>query len=105
MNGRRYTRSRGSPTERAFPKAKLKEIAAESDVTLTEGCEGVSASSHNTLCLPTCTSSAGMGDGPVKVIRQAGARHPDVKVTFSLVDGDENGVKNSFTDLTNVMVS
>lgn len=46
-----------------------------------------------------------MGDGPVKVIRQAGARHPDVKVTFSLVDGDENGVKNSFTDLTNMMVS
>lgn len=65
----------------------------------------VSASSHNTLCLPACTSSAGMGDGPVKVIRQAGARHPDVKVTFSLVDRDENGVKNSFTDLTNMMVS
>ncbi|XP_027622653.1 cytosolic 5'-nucleotidase 3A isoform X2 [Tupaia chinensis] len=90
-----YTKSHGLLVEQALPKAKLKEIVAESDVMLKEGYENFfdKLQQHS---IPVFIFSAGIGDVLEEVIRQAGVYHPNVKVVSNFMDFDENGVLKGF---------
>uniref|UniRef100_A0A2R9AQT5 Uncharacterized protein n=1 Tax=Pan paniscus TaxID=9597 RepID=A0A2R9AQT5_PANPA len=73
-----YTKSHGLLVQQALPKAKLKEIVAESDLQ-----------QHS---IPVFIFSAGISDVLEEVIRQAGVYHPNVKVVSNFMDFDETGV-------------
>ncbi|XP_032142734.1 cytosolic 5'-nucleotidase 3A isoform X3 [Sapajus apella] len=90
-----YTKSHGLLVEQALPKAKLKEIVAESDVMLKEGYENFfdKLQQHS---IPVFIFSAGIGDVLEEVIRQAGVYHPNVKVVSNFMDFDETGVLKGF---------
>ncbi|NP_001361267.1 cytosolic 5'-nucleotidase 3A isoform 5 [Homo sapiens] len=83
-----YTKSHGLLVQQALPKAKLKEIVAESDVMLKEGYENFfdKLQQHS---IPVFIFSAGIGDVLEEVIRQAGVYHPNVKVVSNFMDFDE----------------
>uniref|UniRef100_A0A2I3SGR6 5'-nucleotidase n=1 Tax=Pan troglodytes TaxID=9598 RepID=A0A2I3SGR6_PANTR len=90
-----YTKSHGLLVQQALPKAKLKEIVAESDVMLKEGYENFfdKLQQHS---IPVFIFSAGIGDVLEEVIRQAGVYHPNVKVVSNFMDFDETGVLKGF---------
>uniref|UniRef100_A0A2R9AQA7 5'-nucleotidase n=1 Tax=Pan paniscus TaxID=9597 RepID=A0A2R9AQA7_PANPA len=77
-----YTKSHGLLVQQALPKAKLKEIVAESDLQ-----------QHS---IPVFIFSAGISDVLEEVIRQAGVYHPNVKVVSNFMDFDETGVLKGF---------
>ncbi|XP_008049387.1 cytosolic 5'-nucleotidase 3A isoform X3 [Carlito syrichta] len=93
--GKRYTKSHGLLVEQALPKAKLKEIVAESDVMLKEGYENFfdKLQEYN---IPLFIFSAGIGDVLEEIISQAGVYYPNVKVVSNFMDFDENGVLKGF---------
>ncbi|XP_069317446.1 cytosolic 5'-nucleotidase 3A isoform X1 [Eulemur rufifrons] len=90
-----YNKSHRLLVEQSLPKAKLKEIVAESDVMLKEGYENFfdKLQQHS---IPVFIFSAGIGDVLEEVIRQAGVYHPNVKVVSNFMDFDENGVLKGF---------
>ncbi|KAM5274058.1 cytosolic 5'-nucleotidase 3A isoform 1-T1 [Ctenodactylus gundi] len=90
-----YTKSHGLLVEQGIPKAKLKEIVAESDVMLKEGYENFfgQLQQHE---VPMFIFSAGIGDVLEEVIRQAGVYHSNVKVVSNFMDFDENGLLKGF---------
>ncbi|KAM5272902.1 cytosolic 5'-nucleotidase 3A-like isoform 2-T2 [Ctenodactylus gundi] len=90
-----YTKSHGLLVEQGIPKAKLKEIVAESDIMLKEGYENFfdKLQEHS---IPLFIFSAGIGDVLEEVIRQAGVYHSNVKVVSNFMDFDENGILKGF---------
>ncbi|XP_029778259.1 cytosolic 5'-nucleotidase 3A-like isoform X1 [Suricata suricatta] len=86
-----YTKAHGLLVEQALPKAKLKEIVAESDVMLKEGYENFFDKLQQYGIL-VFIFSAGIGDILVEVIYQAGVYHPNVTVVSNFMDFDDNGV-------------
>ncbi|XP_054539324.1 LOW QUALITY PROTEIN: cytosolic 5'-nucleotidase 3A-like [Pan troglodytes] len=90
-----YTKSHGLLVQQALPKAKLKEIVAESDVMLKERYENFfdKLQQHS---IPVFIFSAGISDVLEEVIRQAGVYHPNVKVVSNFMDFDETGVLKGF---------
>ncbi|KAK2493475.1 hypothetical protein MC885_010771 [Smutsia gigantea] len=90
-----YTKSHGLLVEQALPKAKLKEIVAESDVMLKEGYENFfdKLRQHN---IPVFIFSAGIGDILEEVIRQAGVYHTNITVVSNFMDFDDNGILKGF---------
>ncbi|OBS76105.1 hypothetical protein A6R68_17441 [Neotoma lepida] len=111
-----YTKSHGLLVEQGIPKAKLKEIVADSDVMLKktkqqdlrqvafeltlvnfswEGYENFfgKLQQHS---IPVFIFSAGIGDVLEEIIRQAGVYHSNVKVVSNFMDFDDNGVLKGF---------
>ncbi|XP_054581941.1 cytosolic 5'-nucleotidase 3A isoform X1 [Eptesicus fuscus] len=90
-----YTKSHRLLVEQAIPRAKLKEIVAESDVMLKEGYENFfdKLQQHS---IPVFIFSAGIGDVLEEVIRQAGVYYSNVKVVSNFMDFDDNGVLKGF---------
>ncbi|XP_012576282.1 PREDICTED: cytosolic 5'-nucleotidase 3A isoform X2 [Condylura cristata] len=90
-----YTKSHGLLVEQAIPKAKLREIVAESDIMLKEGYKNFfdKLYKHD---IPMFIFSAGIGDVLEEVIEQAGVYHPNVKVVSNFMDFDDNGVLKGF---------
>ncbi|XP_049497623.1 cytosolic 5'-nucleotidase 3A isoform X3 [Panthera uncia] len=109
-----YTKAHGLLIEQALPKAKLKEIVAESDVMLKLGVPGwLSGKNVRLLILglegyenffdklqqygiPVFIFSAGIGDILEEVIHQAGVYHPNITVVSNFMDFDDNGVLKGF---------
>ncbi|KAI5250900.1 cytosolic 5'-nucleotidase 3A isoform X2 [Manis pentadactyla] len=90
-----YTKSHGLLVEQALPKAKLKEIVAESDVMLKEGYENFFDKLQQ-YSIPVFIFSAGIGDILEEVIRQAGVYHPNITVVSNFMDFDDNGILKGF---------
>ncbi|KAI5948044.1 cytosolic 5'-nucleotidase 3A isoform X1 [Manis javanica] len=90
-----YTKSHGLLIEQALPKAKLKEIVAESDVMLKEGYENFFDKLQQ-YSIPVFIFSAGIGDILEEVIRQAGVYHPNITVVSNFMDFDDNGILKGF---------
>jgi len=90
-----YTKSHGLLVEQALPKAKLKEIVAESDVMLKEGYENFFDKLQE-YGIPVFIFSAGIGDILEEVIHQAGVYHPNITVVSNFMDFDDNGVLKGF---------
>lgn len=76
--------------EQAFlPKAKLKEIVAESDIMLKEGYENSFGKLQHDI--PVFIFLAGISD-EIEIIHQAGVYYPSVKVVSDFMDFDDNRV-------------
>ncbi|KAF0875766.1 cytosolic 5'-nucleotidase 3A isoform X1 [Hyaena hyaena] len=90
-----YTKAHSLLVEQALPKAKLKEIVAESDVMLKEGYENFFDKLQQ-YGIPVFIFSAGIGDILEEVIYQAGVYHPNVTVVSNFMDFDDNGVLKGF---------
>ncbi|XP_030164065.1 cytosolic 5'-nucleotidase 3A isoform X3 [Lynx canadensis] len=90
-----YTKAHGLLIEQALPKAKLKEIVAESDVMLKEGYENFFDKLQQ-YGIPVFIFSAGIGDILEEVIHQAGVYHPNITVVSNFMDFDDNGVLKGF---------
>ncbi|XP_023606813.1 cytosolic 5'-nucleotidase 3A isoform X6 [Myotis lucifugus] len=98
-----YTKSHRLLVEQGIPRAKLKEIVAESDIMLNqtvlppcrEGYENFfdKLQQHS---IPVFIFSAGIGDVLEEIIRQAGVYHSNVKVVSNFMDFDDNGVLKGF---------
>ncbi|XP_023606815.1 cytosolic 5'-nucleotidase 3A isoform X8 [Myotis lucifugus] len=90
-----YTKSHRLLVEQGIPRAKLKEIVAESDIMLKEGYENFfdKLQQHS---IPVFIFSAGIGDVLEEIIRQAGVYHSNVKVVSNFMDFDDNGVLKGF---------
>lgn len=90
-----YTKSHGLLVEQAIPKARLREIVAESDIMLKEGYQNFFDKLHKHN-IPMFIFSAGIGDVLEEVIKQAGVYHPNVKIVSNFMDFDDNGVLKGF---------
>ncbi|EPQ08892.1 Cytosolic 5'-nucleotidase 3 [Myotis brandtii] len=90
-----YTKSHRLLVEQGIPRAKLKEIVAESDIMLKEGYENFfdKLQQHS---IPVFIFSAGIGDVLEEIIRQAGVYYSNVKVVSNFMDFDDNGVLKGF---------
>ncbi|KAI5174245.1 Cytosolic 5'-Nucleotidase 3A [Manis pentadactyla] len=89
------TKSHGLLVEQALPKAKLKEIVAESDVMLKEGYENFFDKPQQ-YSIPVFIFLAGIGDILEEVICQAGVYHPNITVVSNFMDFDDNGILKGF---------
>ncbi|ELK35177.1 Cytosolic 5'-nucleotidase 3 [Myotis davidii] len=90
-----YTKSHHLLVEQGIPRAKLKEIVAESDIMLKEGYENFfdKLQQHS---IPVFIFSAGIGDVLEEIIRQAGVYYSNVKVVSNFMDFDDNGMLKGF---------